>query len=841
MSNGNVRSVLLPVEHLDAEFVAAPFAAAAARSHALVALDPWLRNAGTRALWREVERDLLGRFPGLTVDELVLRRDDAWFGGAPTATSLHELLARAASRFLDSSAADARPRSDGEGERSARWSWRWLTFALPPDLLLAAAGADAEAPALVSGPLGRHLEDRGVAEVHLHLKAAIDFPDLWASLLTVLAEPTTRPTLLASPGAEDDEGRQLGPVLLTAALVRLALGSWLRNHGSRPLQAYLDGVFRRSLRHRLGGGAELTFCTAVVALAAGTARGDFEAWRNLYRDLVGPPLVPDCLDPMRTWFPTLANRPPDFQFTQAAITALRRAPPDPLFAQLFWQCIRARVRFYRHVVQRPMTPGLQFFTRTYARLSAPRRPISLGRFVKNAVHLGGPAIRSLEVRLVPDADLGDLVTAIKAVDEAARKLTPTLEVGIVFHLSRTRGEAANSGLHPAANRDCNEDPGAATNSGGYRFGRYYRTQRAAAVTLANALVAWPNLLVRVRGLDLCTDELGVPSWVVRPLIRSLDAAGRAAVRAALRGYDAPQPLRLTVHAGEDFVHLLGGIRRVHEAIEVFELGDSSRIGHAVALGVDPDAWAGRTPRLSLPAGERMLDLLWSWRCAVQAPDPLRSWLPWIDQALTQVARTVFGEPITPPDLVDWWSLLHSDAGLRAAGFPDGPPPRRTPTSLGRVVAWLTDPGVFRRSQDQVPVDVGREIGLVGCLQRYVRGELASRGIVVEVNPSSNLLIGHLGDLEQHPLWRLCPPTGRAVNAPPVRVAIGSDDPVTFATSLPVEYQLLADALVAAGVGSHHALDWIESARSAGMSARFTLVARRDLWAHHRLVVAEPPP
>lgn len=40
------------------------------------------------------------------------------------------------------------------------------------------------------------------------------------------------------------------------------------------------------------------------------------------------------------------------------------------------------------------------------------------------------------------------------------------------------------------------------------------------------------------------------------------------------------------HANEDYVHLLGGIRRVGEAVELLRLGEGSRIGHAVALGVD---------------------------------------------------------------------------------------------------------------------------------------------------------------------------------------------------------------------------------------------------------------
>ena len=58
--------------------------------------------------------------------------------------------------------------------------------------------------------------------------------------------------------------------------------------------------------------------------------------------------------------------------------------------------------------------------------------------------------------------------------------------------------------------------------------------------------------------------------------------------------------------------------------------------------------------------------------------------------------------------------------------------------------------------------------------------------------------------------------------PPLSVCIGSDDPLTFATNLPHEYQLLFDALVLAGQSHETALGWLDKARAAGMRGRFTL-------------------
>jgi hypothetical protein len=285
---------------------------------------------------------------------------------------------------------------------------------------------------------------------------------------------------------------------------------------------------------------------------------------------------------------------------------------------------------------------------------------------------------------------------------------------------------------------------------------------------------------------------------------------------------------LTVHAGEDFVHLLGSIRRVGEAVEYLRLGGGDRIGHAVSLGVDVSEWAARATGLAIPRGERLFDLLWVVRCAMRSDDAvLRSWLSYAAHEAHRLAALIFeGAHPKLTELEEWVSALHSTTGLARAGFPSGPPPRTESQTDKLVLAWLRNTRVFARSQELEAVDIAAEVALVSALQAHVRKQLALSGIVVEINPSSNLLIGHLGDLTSHPLWRLCPPIEGTGDAPPVSVCIGSDDPITFATSLPDEYQLLADAMVEGGLSMHQVDAWLDRARVAGLTARFT-VPRSD--------------
>jgi hypothetical protein len=834
--SSSVRRSILPIEHLEAELLAAPLASRTAFARSLVQLDDSMAPE-TAALWREQERELLSRFPGMSVDELIIRRDRIWFGhpGLPQGQprSLLGFLRHAARELLDVAAGASPARS----ELQRRRSWRWVKFALPADLLCVAIGQRPDRATFTTTPLHLALRDGGFVEPHLHLKAAVEFPLLWSSLQQAIAAPGVDDGMLAGPGAEFDEGRGFAAWLVRAALARLALAGFLANPAHRPagFGRYREGVLRR-MAELEGPLATTMFRSALREVAAGTSafrRTPFAPLRHLYASLARPASaqgVPAPLDPLDWWFPAVRWANPEHGFLTAAFTYLDdpRGREDRTFARLFWQVQRLRVAFYRHVVQRPMTPGLQWFTRTYDRLSAPRAPLGVGTFLAEAARLAGPGLRSLEVRVAPGSRVSDLARTVSTIDAAAKRID-AVETGIVFHFIRSRGPDAQKGVPRPWSRGSHDDPGSLReNPSRYRFSGYYLQRRGEAAALASLLLSFPRMLERVRGLDLCTDELGIPLWVLLPILEHVRRAGNLAAASLEASRHPVSPLRLTVHAGEDFVHLLGSIRRVGEAVEYLRLGGEDRIGHAVSLGVDVSEWAARAIGLAIPRGERLLDLLWAVRCARRSDDAgLHSWLAYAAHEACRLAALIFeGDHPKLTELEEWVSALHSTTGLARAGFPYGPPSRTESRTDKLVLAWLRNTRVFARSQELEAVNIAAEVALVSALQAHVRLQLALTGIVVEINPSSNLLIGHLGDLTSHPLWRLCPPIEGTGDAPPVRVCIGSDDPITFATNLPDEYQLLADAMVEGGLSMHQVDAWLDRARVTGLAARFT-VPRSD--------------
>jgi hypothetical protein len=140
-----------------------------------------------------------------------------------------------------------------------------------------------------------------------------------------------------------------------------------------------------------------------------------------------------------------------------------------------------------------------------------------------------------------------------------------------------------------------------------------------------------------------------------------------------------------------------------------------------------------------------------------------------------------------------------------------------------VHQYLTDFPTYARGRCPEQINVGQlELAMLREAQGSLRSQLARLGIVVEANPSSNMLVGDL-KLGDHPAFRLNPFPGRPVpEGSRVMVALGDDDPLTFASSLPDEFCHLYYALIRSGVAAQDAQTWLDQLRDTGLRARFTL-------------------
>ncbi len=418
---GTSRHAAIPIDHVTAEMAAFPIASESALRLAIIelALDP-ARAEQTATLWREAEREILGGFPAFSVDEAVALRDQVWFVGPPqnrlpNSVLLHRYVRQLAKSYLEIRGMHAvptlpeeraghassealrlpGPALHGSPEARARRFWRWVSFALPPDLLLAAAAADSPAAPerieLVSPALRQVLQDRGYADTHQHVGAGMDFSLFWISALRAIADPNSRHAAFESPGASLDEGRDLGPWLVRAAIARCLLAAylWRGDLWARALPAFLDAEVLDTVAERAGVGNLPVLSTMIADLLRGalTRSGPhYASFQGLYRQLSDvaywEPLATtieevqkaDPIAPVVGW--DRFGRPsPEMRFLSRAFHYLESNTNDTLFPVLFWQVVRVRNLLYRHVVQRPMTPGMQWFIRFYRRMGPARRPL----------------------------------------------------------------------------------------------------------------------------------------------------------------------------------------------------------------------------------------------------------------------------------------------------------------------------------------------------------------------------------------------------------------------------------------------------------------------------------
>ncbi len=884
----------VPEAFLRAEISAFPLASEASFRMSLVELDPAVKeNTRTDKLWRECERQLAPH-TGWSLDRLVAARDRGWFGAEPLASgrpvSMHDYL-----RALARSHLSGRAGVTEIGESTDLTAldkadhYRWLTFALPEDLMLAALGVEPAPVRVELDPplLVRRLVDLGVAEIHQHVGAGMDFRLLWASALAAIATPIVGKYALASPGAPLSEGKELVRWLLAAALARCTLAEYMIR-GGQSLETFVCNYFSDSKRLTWTPWRCETLAAVFGALITGDDNRlpDLEPMRDLYADIHPTALTLQdrplesmvdayqrC-DPIAVRLGLNGANAGERWFMHEGLAYLddnhrtwnglpsERHSRDACFARVFWQIVRIRCQYYRAVVERPLTGGLQWFIRFYSRLGTLRAPLDpIQPQVSFRVAGRGHRIRALELRTGANDSaiaIGEQMLAFlrswQRVATEPSGSTSTSEIGIVFHLIKDR-DANKEWLrgHPAAFwagtfAEPDKEDGMDVVHG--RYVDYFDNQCRKALALAELIRAVPSSLWFIRGLDVAKDELGIPTWVLVPLFRHvLDESARVCVLD-----EDLAPLKITAHVGEDFRHLLEGMRRIYEHIHYIQGGATGRLGHAIALGVDPQAWAESVGSVLMPAEERLWDLVWEWRLytkyrirpefATQAP-PGR-----IDVVLNKVrglSDHIYGYkkkgPYQIEELAEAHHVLHCflvppftrtpaveggyDTFLNAAkdiSVRGGQARVYSHKRVGKILkAYLGDENTFHRGQTLIDVPLqADEVNALNAVQRALRLGIAQRGIVVEVNPSSNLLIGDLRDLRNHPILRLNPPVTEKDGMPPVAIAVGSDDPLTFSTELLREYTLLHRAASAAGYSERVIQEWLDSIRRTGMDARFTL-------------------
>lgn len=274
----------------------------------------------------------------------------------------------------------------------------------------------------------------------------------------------------------------------------------------------------------------------------------------------------------------------------------------------------------------------------------------------------------------------------------------------------------------------------------------------------------------------------------------------------------------TFHAGEDFSHLVSGLRTIVEAVIFLDLWPGDRLGHCTAIGISPDLWIRRIGKICyLPQGEWLDDLVFVWKLIRESKhEGLQHLVLPLESEIAEYSYKVYGKYYLPYLLSKAWEyrqydpfLLLEKGDMRYDSWYSNYSYEQyndIQTEFGKsgikpiIEAYhastngrkyLGDTVNSRKNYDEVieiETDKLFSSDVLGIIQLLILEYLAKKEIVIEALPTSNLCISHYQHLKEYHLekWLEVDEEKRLLPS----VVLGSDDPGIFMTNIYNEYALV---------------------------------------------------
>lgn len=339
------------------------------------------------------------------------------------------------------------------------------------------------------------------------------------------------------------------------------------------------------------------------------------------------------------------------------------------------------------------------------------------------------------------------------------------------------------------------------------------------------------------GIDAASLENSTPVWVFAPIYENARDSSVERIGRKSRAGDYMQSLGFTFHAGEDFRHILSGLRRIDEAVEYLKFHAGDRIGHGIALGMEPRKWKNQNPVIIIPRIEALENYLWAYDMLSGNYGHFQATiLAYIEKRICGLAGRIYGgtgdeeeqEGIGIETLLAGYHRLFTDYKGR---LKDEVYTRKVKEGLcdklfrGEKILWdarlLTAARHCKRFVKEMEQPIHYEVTeqdvlIVEEVQKMLKEKLGRMGIVIEVNPSSNMAIADLDRMEENQLYQL----DRINDRQNLIVCINSDDPAVFNTNVSNELAYIYYGMLEQKISREAALIWIDRIRKNGMNSSF---------------------
>lgn len=453
---------------------------------------------------------------------------------------------------------------------------------------------------------------------------------------------------------------------------------------------------------------------------------------------------------------------------------------------LLWFYIRIKGIFQRHFIQEPALEGLDFFRSIY---NQSRLLKSLRKKIHQQPDLLAQnlspfnRVNHVEIRTSPEAED---VYALLELSQYAHQAKSSVQVSTIAHFVKkqplTNFALDNLELH----------------------GQLKELQQLMD------MFHYKGLPYFFTGIDVAGPELNRPNWFYLPVFIEMRPWWQHRFMHKL-GY--------TYHAGEDFHHLIQGLRHISEIVHYFPWQTGDRIGHGLALAMDVEKWHKKHSIILSPIDMQLFDLIWENSLYKNHYIKINYVLQKdIDQQI-EILGTEFLQALHcyPQRLsVQQWDLFYQGLFcpylllkiLHEPLYWQGSPSYRQKicqkVNQDPIVKQLLKCYLLQIGKKEMPeyqyLLREQEVARIKAIQQWLIKTLQQKHIAIEACPSSNLTIRGIPTLLEHPLLNL-------MDSLPI--IVNTDNPLTFATDLVQEMSFIYYAELAKNKNGQQALQKLE--------------------------------
>ncbi len=441
-------------------------------------------------------------------------------------------------------------------------------------------------------------------------------------------------------------------------------------------------------------------------------------------------------------------------------------------------------------------------------------------------------MKKMEIRLRPSAEgqiEADMKTILKEYlillrNKKYNKIDFPL-IGIVFHFIKERSK----------NRVCWDLSNKFETDKYLYYGDIKNKNKELAQDILNLINRIPEISNYIVGIDAASRENNTEPHVFKEIYDLFRTPKKMYNKMATNSKLA-NTLGFTYHVGEEYRDIMSGLRHIDEVIEHFGYIPGDRIGHGIVLGIDIDQWCAINSTILLPINEYFDNLLWEWSCYNQNKYVIYSSdVSYIENCILDTAKEIFGyiDGITIRDLYEVYQskfqnpvnnisndcveinteILYSLKNNKKCECND-----LTLWNKSKLIKAMNCQYFLENINNKnvsIRMDDARIIKYKK-FQEFMQSKLAEKGIIIEVNPTSNILIGDFENNSDFHIENLSSPLKEKMI-----ITINTDDPIIFNTKLSNEYSLVMDFMLRTKKYSRkEILDWIDKIRENGNNFSF---------------------